>query len=71
MLKVRNVVNVFLGGSSQTVEVTLGEWNNHDENGVGTLANGKEVTVFQSYDGNGFLVLSDQDTERLEREQGL
>lgn len=57
-------VNVFLSSSSDTVEVTLTSWDKHDENGTGTLANGEEVTVFQSYDGDGYLVLSDQDTER-------
>lgn len=65
----RKVVNVFLAGSSETVEVTLEGWDNHAENGVGILANGEEVTVFTSYDGDGYLVLSDQDTERLEQQE--
>lgn len=62
-------INVYLADSSETVEVTLTHWDNHAENGVGTLANGEEVTVFQSYDGDGFLVLSDQDTQRYQSQQ--
>ena len=53
--------NVSVGSGSDTVEVDIADWDNSTESGEGTLANGDEVTVFQSYDGDGYLVLSDQD----------
>ena len=58
--------NVFVGYGSETVEVNIVEWSNHDESGAGCLADGTEVTVFQSYDGDGYLVLSDQDAMMYE-----
>lgn len=56
----KNIVNVYLAESSETVEVDLQKWNNHHGEGEGTLADGTEVTVFGCHDG--YLVLSDQDT---------
>lgn len=66
----QGIHNVRIYDGSETVEVNIIEWNGHEENGVGLLADGTEVSVFVSYDGDGYLVLSDQDADLyLIREQ--
>jgi hypothetical protein len=62
----RGIYNVWVGPSSDTVEVNIQQWDDHDECGIGTLANREEVEVFTSYDGDGYLVLSDQDAARFQ-----
>lgn len=64
-------INVHSAFSSGTIEVAIMTWDQYEEYGTGIVADGSEVTVFTSYDGDGYLVLSDQDSERLEREGKL
>ena len=65
----KNIHHVQTGYHGDTVDVEITAWDNRAENGVGVLADGTPVTVFTSYDGDGFLVLSDQDGADYERRQ--